>query len=113
MTAKKQNTSKPDQSNSVENGGMYEFKIKGHLDKHWKQWFDGMELGDVTNGETGQDCTLITGPITDQPALHGLLAKIRDLNLTLISVRKINLKDPGNQGKEHDDANAEFHRKAP
>src|SRR3990172_10368525 len=97
MTTKKQNTSKPDQSNSVENGGVYEIKIKGLLDDHWKQWFEGMELGNVTNDETGQVYTLITGSIADQPALHGLLAKIRDLNLTLISVRKLDPKDPRNQ----------------
>ena len=89
MTTQKQNASKPDQSAFLENGGVYEIKIKGHLDEHWKQWFEGMELGRVTNGETGQECTLLTGPIVDQPALHGVLAKIRDLNLHLLSVRKI------------------------
>jgi hypothetical protein len=110
MTTKKQNTSKRDQSISVENGGVYEIKIKGHLDEHWKQWFEGMELGNVTNGETGQECTLLTGHIVDQPALHGLLAKIRDLNLTLISVRKMNPKDPVNEGKDRDDANEKNHQ---
>ncbi len=93
MTAKKQNASASDKPNSAENGGVYEIKIKGHLDEHWRQWFEGMELRNVTNGDTGQECTLITGPIADQPALHGLLAKIRDLNLALISVRKITSKD--------------------
>ncbi len=97
MTTKKQNVSKQDQSNSVESGGVYEIKIKGHLDEHWKQWFEGMKLINVTNGEVGQECTLLTGLFADQPALHGLLAKIRDLNLTLISVRKINPKDTGNR----------------
>ena len=71
MTTKKQNTSKRDQSISVENGEVYEIKIKGLLDEHWKQWFEGMELGNVTNDEAGQECTLLTGPIADQPALHG------------------------------------------
>jgi len=107
MTTKKQNNSKRDQSISVENGGVYEVKIKGHLDEHWKRWFEGMELGNVTNGEAGQESTLITGPIADQPALHGLLAKIRDLNLTLISVRKIASKDQRYQGEDQGDANAE------
>lgn len=111
MTTKKKNTSRSDQSNPAENGGVYEIKIKGLLDEHWKQWFEGMELVNVTNGETGQECTLITGPIADQPALHGLLAKIRDLNLTLISVRKVNPQDPGNQGKDCDGDKAGFHRK--
>ena len=72
------------------NGGTYEIKIKGLLDEHWNQWFEGMTLKSVENGESGQMCTLITGPISDQPALHGLLAKIRDLNLPLISIYGIN-----------------------
>ncbi len=97
MTTKKQKVSKQDQSNSMESGGVYEIKIKGHLDEHWKQWFEGMKLINVTNGEVGQECTLLTGLFADQPALHGLLTKIRDLNLTLISVRKINPKDTGNR----------------
>jgi len=81
---------KTNQPHSHENGGIYEIKIKGRLDEHWSQWFEGMTLKGVENGESGQMCTLITGPIPDQPALHGLLAKIRDLNLTLISVHRIN-----------------------
>jgi hypothetical protein len=81
---------KKDQLQAHENGGMYEIKIKGVLDAHWSQWFEGMNLRQVENGESGQLCTLIAGPIADQPALHGLLAKIRDLNLTLISVSRIN-----------------------
>jgi len=97
MTAKKQNTSTSLQPSSAENGGVYEIKIRGFLDEHWKQWFEGMELGNMTNGETGQECTLITGPVADQPALHGLLAKIRDLNLNLISVRKITPVDSVNR----------------
>lgn len=69
--------------------GLYEIQIKGRLDQHWREWFEGMSLSHVQNGETGLECTLLIGPITDQPALHGLLIKIRDLNLTLISVKKI------------------------
>jgi hypothetical protein len=47
-----------------------------------------MTLSHAENGESGMSCTLITGPVIDQPALHGLLIKIRDLNLTLISIRR-------------------------
>lgn|SRR5512138_535759 len=79
-------------------GGVYEIKIKGHLDDHWQQWFEGMVLKHVENCESGLECTLITGPIIDQPALHGLLAKIRDLNLTLISIREITPKNSWRQG---------------
>lgn len=81
---------KTNQLQSHENGGVYEIKIKGLLDEHWNQWFERMTLKRVINNDTGQECTLITGPIPDQPALHGLLAKIRDLNLTLLSVYRIN-----------------------
>jgi len=88
MTTKRENST--NQPHLHGNGGVYEIKIKGLLDKHWNQWFEGMTLKSVENGESGQMCTLITGPIPDQPALHGLLAKIRDLNLTLISVHRIN-----------------------
>jgi wyosine [tRNA(Phe)-imidazoG37] synthetase (radical SAM superfamily) len=111
MMNKRQNPTEPDQLSSLNNGGIYEIKIKGFLDEHWKQWFAGMELRNETNGETGQECTLITGLIADQPALHGLLTKIRDLNLTLISVRKINPKDSGKQGKDRDDTNDGVHQK--
>ena len=83
---------KTNQLQTHENGGVYEIKIKGILDEHWDQWFEGMTFKRVKNDVPGQECTLITGLIADQPALHGLLAKIRDLNLTLISVQRINLE---------------------
>jgi hypothetical protein len=93
MINKRHNPTKSNQSASRNNGGIYEIKVKGLLDDHWQQWFEGMTLKRQEKVEAGQDCTLITGTIADQPALHGLLAKIRDLNLTLISVRKINPMD--------------------
>ncbi len=92
---------------SQNNNGVYEIKIKGYLDDHWKSWFEGMTLGHEGSNETGQEFTLITGHIVDQPALHGLLAKIRDLNLTLISVRKLDPKEPSNQQGSQKDADAE------
>jgi hypothetical protein len=70
----------------------YEIKVQGHLDSLWEQWFEGMTLLNVENGESGVACTLISGPVADQSALHGLLIKIRDLNMKLISVRKISPK---------------------
>ena len=95
MTDKKQNLTESNQPSSRNNGGIYEIKIKGLLDDHWQQWFEGMALERQENAEAGQDCTLIRGRIVDQPALHGLLAKIRDLNLTLVSVREISASDLG------------------
>jgi hypothetical protein len=61
----------------------YEIRVKGVLDRGWSAWFDGLQ---VTSDERGQ--TTIAGPVTDQAALHGLLAKIRDLGLELLVVRR-------------------------
>lgn len=66
----------------------YEIKIQGQLDPQRSIWFDGMALTYIEKDESGFPCTLIAGPVIDQPALHGLLTKIRDLNLTLISVQR-------------------------
>jgi hypothetical protein len=62
----------------------YELRVQGVLDPRWSAWFDGLH---VTSDQAGQ--TTITGPVTDQAALHGLLTKIRDLGLPLLSVRRL------------------------
>jgi hypothetical protein len=59
----------------------YTIIVKGHLDASWSDWFDAMTITHAENGET-----LLTGPVLDQSALHGLLNKVRDLGLTLVSV---------------------------
>ena len=59
----------------------YEILVKGHLDQRWSDWFTGMQLINLEN-----DRTLISGMLPDQAALYGLLERIRDLNLSLISV---------------------------
>ena len=67
----------------------YEIRVAGVLDGRWSAWFDGLE---VTSDESGE--TTIAGPVVDQAALHGLLAKVRDLGLKLLSVRPI---EPGDR----------------
>ncbi|HET6447387.1 MAG TPA: hypothetical protein VFI27_22725 [candidate division Zixibacteria bacterium] len=61
--------------------GLYEIRIKGHLADRWADWFGGLT---ITLEEDGS--TLLTGPVIDQAALHGLLKKVRDLGMPLISV---------------------------
>ncbi len=70
-----------------EESGLYEICLKGHLNHRWAAWFDGMTITLEDNGDT-----LLTGPVVDQSALHGLLKKVRDLGMPLVSVR---LLDPG------------------
>jgi len=66
----------------------YEIRVRGGLDGHWSAWFEGLQ---VSSDELG--VTTIAGPVADQPALHGLLAKVRDLGLPLLSVRQLDI-DP-------------------
>ncbi len=63
----------------------YEIKVKSHLDQRWLDWFLGLQLTYLEG-----DKTLLSGLLLDQAALHGLLERIRDLNLTLISVNRSN-----------------------
>ena len=63
---------------------LYKIKVKGHLDPSWSDWLDGLAIEPQAQGET-----LLTGPVRDQAALHGLLNKIRDLGLLLLSVERI------------------------
>ncbi len=63
---------------------VYEIRIRGHLDSRWSAWFDGMALMNEAGGET-----VLCGPVVDQAAQHSLLIKVHNLNLTLISVLRI------------------------
>ena len=62
----------------------YEIRLRGELDPQWSSWFDGLRVEDG-----GRDETVIVGPVADQAALHGLLTRVRDLGLPLLSVRVI------------------------
>jgi hypothetical protein len=66
----------------------YELRIQGHLDQHWSSWFGGLTLQNEDDGTT-----TLRGPVIDQAELHGLLAKVRDLGATLISIRTIDNPD--------------------
>lgn len=69
--------------------GWYEIRVKGHLDTRWAAWFDGLSLSHERDGTT-----IISGPVVDQAALHGLLQKVRDLGLPLIWVMPV---EPGHR----------------
>lgn len=67
----------------------YEIRLRGHLETRWAAWFDGMTLSHENDGST-----LLSGPIVDQAALHGLLQKVRDTGLPLVSVTCIRHDQP-------------------
>ena len=69
--------------------GRYEIRLKGHLDARWAAWFDGLTLTHESDGTT-----LIHGPVVDQAALHGLLQKVRDTGLPLVSVTQVEPDQP-------------------
>jgi hypothetical protein len=63
---------------------LYEIRIEGHLDDRWTAWFGGLTLTREDNGET-----LLTGQVVDRAALHGLLRKVRDVGMPLLSVTRV------------------------
>ena len=71
-------------SRRPEEAATYQLRIEGHLAEHWSTWFDGMALVREDDGTT-----TLRGPVADQAALHGLLAKVRDLGTTLVSVEVV------------------------
>lgn len=63
---------------------IYQIRIKGRLGPQWTDWFEGMAITPEDNGDT-----LVTGPVVDQAALHGVIKKVRDLNLPLLSIVEV------------------------
>ena len=85
QNGKRSHTSQPD---------IYQIRIEGHLDDQWTDWFEGLAISLEENGDT-----FLTGPVIDQAALFGLLKKVRDLGMPLISLDRIeptrvNLENP-------------------
>ncbi len=73
----------PDQPGDLGEPAIYEIRIKGHVDCRWADWFGGLAITLEANGET-----LLTGPLPDQAALYGVLKKVRDLGMPLVSLNK-------------------------
>lgn len=67
---------------------IYQIKVKGKLNESWSEWFNGMTIAYKAK-EDGVPITILTGPVADQTALHGLLNKIRDLGLMLVSLEQL------------------------
>jgi len=71
---------------------VYQIRIKGHLSRQWTDWFEGLTITLEDNGDT-----LLTGTVIDQAALHGILKKVRDLAIPLLSVKSVDPNQTGNQ----------------
>ena len=77
----------------------YQIRLKGHLGSEWADWFGGMSITLEDNGDT-----LLTGPVVDQAALHGLLKRVRDLGMPLVSVSPVEPGPPTAPGTGQADA---------
>jgi hypothetical protein len=68
---------------SIHTPAFYEIRVKGHISASWSSWFEGLDLRHEESGET-----VLSGPLADEAALHGVLAKIRDLGLPLVEMKR-------------------------
>ena len=77
---------------------VYEIRVKGHLDGRWSEWFDGLAIANVEDGDA-----VLSGDIVDQSALHGVLQKVRDTGLELVSVLEVEPNRPSGPNKPHEE----------
>jgi hypothetical protein len=81
---------KPNSTADLDQSNIYQIRIQGHLDHQWSDWFDDLTIMLDEDGTT-----LLTGPVVDDAALHGLLKKVRDAGLRLLSVNQIEADQAG------------------
>lgn len=74
---------------------VYEIRIRGHLGHQWQDWFEGLSITEVENGDA-----LLTGPVVDQAALHGLLKRVGDLGIPLLAVNRVEPARTGTAGAD-------------
>ena len=77
-------SNKPNSETGPDEPGIYQIRIKGHLGREWTNWFGGLIITALDNGDM-----LLTGPVVDQAALHGVLKKVRDVGMPLLSVIRV------------------------
>ncbi len=91
-------TQRPTSTGDHPDAGWYEIRLTGHLGPRWAAWFDGLTVRETSDGTT-----VITGHLADQAALHGVLSRIRDLGLGLLSVNRIDGRPPTTEPPPTDD----------
>ncbi len=85
-----------DGDTSRSGGGIFEIRVKGHLDRQWTDWLGGLEVRRLDNGEM-----ILSGTIVDQAALMGILDKLNRLNLAIVSVRDLHSSFTGDMNGQH------------
>jgi hypothetical protein len=89
-------SNKPNRKTDPSQPMIYQIRLKGHLGRQWTDWFGGLTITLEDNGDT-----LLTGPVVDQAALHGLLKEVRDLGMPLVSVNRANADHPDASDVKH------------
>ncbi len=89
----------PDPTTDPDQPAVYQIRLEGHLGTQWADWFGGLTITQTQDGDT-----LLTGPVIDQAALHGLLKKVRDLGMPLVSVSPVEPGPPTTLGTGQADA---------